>query len=989
MTFSPATLSAIGTLYLAGLFAIAKMAQHPAIPEHWFRHPLVYILTLGVFAGTWAINGVAGMAYSYGNLYLAYYLGAVAMFVFTPFFLIPVLRLCRLHKLYSLADLLAFRFRSQWIGTLTTIALLITLMPLLALQLDAMATSISLLAGQQAEPAPQSWLLFIIIALFAVLFGAHSPGDVRRRRGLVAAIAFESLIKLITLLTLATIAIFVVFGGTDGVQVWLSDNSKVLNQLYANTHGNGPRLLLLVFFTSTVALPHMFHMIFSENSEPRVLGTASWGMPTYLLLICLPILPLVWAAQALGSHFPPEYSLLALGVELGSVQYTAMAYVAGISAASATIIVSTLALANMCLNYIVLPVLLSRYVPPSESTGRDLHSWLRWMRGLLIICISTLGYLFFRYVEGRTTLIDLGMIAFIAAAQFLPGIIASTHWQPANRKGFTAGLIAGLGVWFIALLLPAVDSQALQEVVHLFIHNNASQVDGWSQVIGYSLGLNVSFFILVSLLTTTQPQEQLSAELCTTEDIDRQVRSTLQSSSVGEIRENLAASIGESNATEVIEKSLSELRLAWDEKRPYALRRLRRRIEVNISGLFGPGVAHDIVERCIPFQTVAQTLTHDMTDMERRLDNHTRQLTGIAADLDGLRRHYRDTLQSLPSGVFCLAEDGEILLWNKAMTEMTGVTGADILGTDLATLPQPWMALLTDFMAQNSLNQHKVRVDVSGQSPRWVNLHRSALDSMENGQHDEIIVVEDISDYQLLERELMHSERLASVGRMAAGVAHEIGNPITGIACLAQNLRDESESSGIADAATDILYQTERVSRIVNVLVSYSHGGSTKTSSVEVTAVSLRQCTTEAIHLLCLDNEARQVNFINDCNPDHYVAGDHQRLLQVLVNLLSNARDASDQGADIAVHSEPRGAEISIAVTDDGCGIPYHLQDQLFEPFFTTKDPGVGTGLGLSLVDSIVAELGGAIYCASPWKSGLSPGTRFTVLLPGCDQADW
>ncbi len=982
MTFSLTTLLAIGTLYLAVLFAIARLAQHPAIPEQWFRHPLVYVLTLGVFACTWAINGVAGMAVYFGEVYLAYYFGAVAMFVFTPFFLTPVFRLCRLHKLSSLADLLAFRFRSQWIGTLTTTVLLLTLMPLLALQFDAVATSISLLATGSEQPEPRSWLLFAIIGLFAVLFGTHAPGDQCRRRGLVAAIAFESLAKLITLLILGAIAINTVFDGFDGLQTWLLENQQVLNDMHSATEDNGVRLLLLAFFTCTVALPHMFHMIFAESSGSAALNTASWGLPTYLLLICLPILPLVWAAQALGSSYPPEFAMLALGVELGSAQYTAMAYLVGLSAASATIIVSTLALANMCLNYFVLPILLSRNVPPDESEGHDIHAWLRWMRGLLIICISALGYVFFIYVESRTNLVALGMIAFIGAAQFLPGIVASTHWKPANRKGYTAGLLAGLTVWCVTLLLPALDLSSAQTTLDFIYAPETGQISQWSLIIAYSLGLNVSLLVLVSLLTETGAREMISAELCTNEDIDRQLRTTLMPRSVEQIQQNLAGSVGHANAKTLVDQSLADLRLVNNENRPYALRRLRGRIEANLSSLFGPAIAYDIVERCIPCRVTSKPVSPDLRDIERRLDNRSPFLTGIAADLDGLRRYHRDTLQNLPIGVCCLTGDGEVLLWNRAMVDMTGVAAPDMLGSNLSAAPSPWSTLLADFLMQSNHNLHKRRVELPVDNVRWVNLHRSPTDTLERGQHDEIIVVEDITDYQMLEQELMHSERLASVGRIAAGVAHEIGNPITGIACLAQNLRDESTSEDTAATATDILSQTERVSRIVNVLVSYSHGGAASQLPLKTSPVNLAECAEEAIHLLQLDKDAKPINFINNCSSDHVVKADEQRLLQVLVNLLSNSRDASDADADITIHTDSRGTDIALTVTDRGCGIPYHVQDQLFEPFFTTKDPGDGTGLGLSLVYSIITELEGTIYCASPWASDLSTGTRFSVLLP-------
>jgi len=238
--------------------------------------------------------------------------------------------------------------------------------------------------------------------------------------------------------------------------------------------------------------------------------------------------------------------------------------------------------------------------------------------------------------------------------------------------------------------------------------------------------------------------------------------------------------------------------------------------------------------------------------------------------------------------------------------------------------------------------------------------------------------VEDTTEMRMLEHHLTHSERLASVGRLAAGVAHEIGNPITGIACLAQNLRFDSEDKVVLETAEQILDQTKRITRIVQSLVSFSHSG---TAHVAQEQVMVRESVQEAMDLLALNKESTQVRFVNRVHRDHCAKGDRQRLTQVFINLMSNARDASEPGTTISVDSHQKEHTIVVEVEDQGSGIPPDVLARIYEPFFTTKDPGKGTGLGMSLVYSIIEEHYGHISIQSPLDSA-GGGTRVTITLP-------
>ena len=207
---------------------------------------------------------------------------------------------------------------------------------------------------------------------------------------------------------------------------------------------------------------------------------------------------------------------------------------------------------------------------------------------------------------------------------------------------------------------------------------------------------------------------------------------------------------------------------------------------------------------------------------------------------------------------------------------------------------------------------------------------------------------------------------------------------MTGIACLAQNIQYDTEDENLLDTADQILEQTNRITRIVQSLVNFSHSGTASQS--EHSPVNLHECATEAVDLLRLSTSGKSYNYHNGLPENLQVMGDSQRLLQVFVNLLGNAQDASPTGSEINIFSEEDSHSVIIHVEDEGEGIPNELQDQIFEPFVTTKDPGVGTGLGLSLVYSIIEEHYGHISVASPVDPDSGRGTRFTITLPASQQ---
>ena len=228
MSFSLTQILLFIIVYLTGLFGVAYLADRGIIAERVTRHPAIYVLSLGVFAGAMASNGVIDLAHRFGYNFMLYYIGVVAMFVMATVLLLPLLRLCRVHQLSSLADVLSFRFRSSWVGAGITIAMCITLLPLLALQIQTVADSIHILSGEadqlSSHEGRQDGLALVfclIITVFSILFGTRHRSSQDRNTGLVTAIAFESLVKLGALSALMIAAVFQVFDGFTDLEQWL------------------------------------------------------------------------------------------------------------------------------------------------------------------------------------------------------------------------------------------------------------------------------------------------------------------------------------------------------------------------------------------------------------------------------------------------------------------------------------------------------------------------------------------------------------------------------------------------------------------------------------------------------------------------------------------------------------------------------------------------------------------------------------------------
>lgn len=969
MEFSLLTLFLSAVAYLGMLFVIAYCVDHRWLPRAVARHPVFYVLALGVYATTWSYYGSVGFAEQHGITFLTIYLGVTAAFLLTPVLLAPLLRLTRERQLTSVADIFAFRFSSQLAGVLVTLIMLAGTMPYIALQIRAVAESTSVLTGGGHDPRPLALVFCAVVSVFAIFFGARHVTPREKHTGLVVAIGLESLVKLGALLIIAWVAVTLAFDSPAGLSHWLEANPDRLDGFYESVFGGSWVSLLVLAFGAAFLLPRQFHMLFTENLSPRHLVSASWGFPLFLLLLSLSIPPILWAGMALGPDVPTEYYVLGIAALSGSEPLAILVYLGGISAASAMIVVSTLALASMTLNHLIMPLVKS--IPHQEP---DLYGTLRWGRRFLIAMIILAGFGFFEVMDHGDSLVDWGLMAFLAMAQFLPGIAGVLYWQRATARGFIAGLAGGVLVWLDAVILPALLGVPPFYLLG-FPQSPETSPELYSLATFWSLTLNAALFISVSLLTRPSAEERHAAQICHDQARPLSLGAT-QAESPDEFVTQLSPVTGEEVAQWEVSQALSDLNLKWDEHRPDRLKALRDQVERNLSGMMGPVLARMIVDKRLALErSEYPALSQNVRVIEEHLEASRNRFQGFAAELDRLRRYHRQILEDLPLGVVVIGSNGRIVRWNPAMARLSEVRTQEALGMPARSLPLPWSDILTRFLgAQVAQTQAEIRP--TPQETRWLSLHKTWIGEPEHGRTgDTLIIAEDITGVRQLERELAHSERLASIGRLAAGVAHEIGNPVTGVACLAQNLYDEDDPAVIREHMDQILEQIHRIDNIVQTLVGYAHAGAAEARDAQ--PVPVREAVEEARQLIRLSQPGKELEIDNQVPAWLTLPGDRQRLSQVFVNLFSNAADACGPGGRVAVTVRVYGDRAHIRVLDNGPGIPPEVLDKVLDPFFTTKPAGQGTGLGLPLVYNIIADHGGEFRIRSD-----QGGTTIWLTLP-------
>ncbi len=606
--------------YLLFLFALAYYGDwRRAQGKSLIANPYIYTLSLAVYCTSWTFFGSVGRAANQGLPFLTIYLGPTVMVFFWWFFLRKMLRICKENNLTTMSDFLTLRYGNKpLVGALATLGVLLAVVPYIGLQLKSVADTFNILA-HRVPVSPLAMPVFhdtafyvaLILAVFCILFGARHLDPTERHEGMVAAVAFESLVKLLAFLAIGVLVTYVLFQGWGDIFSRIRQTAGCRGLLFLNT---GPHNSYLVVLVQTLLamgaitfLPRQFHMAVVENTDERHLLTAMWLLPLYLLLINLFVMPIACGGLLMG--LPPAQGdtfVLQLPLQHGHPWLALLAFLGGLSASTAMVAVASVAVSTMLLNSLVMPgalrLKLEKYLP----------AFLLNLKRAAILLVILLGYGSYRVIGPSAMLVDMGLIAFCGVMQLIPAILGALYWREATRAGALAGLGLGFFMWAYTLILPYLIQAGwfppgildqgpwglslLKPTAFLGL----TGLDNLAHAFFWSLFFNVGAFVGVSLLTNPSPEEmeqgrrfvrvfELQAEM------PRDKRFTFLPS-LEEFTLFMEKFIGARRAQEASQTFLQEVarpEQEWGDKEKLELAYF---VERTLAGSLGPAAARLIVE---------------------------------------------------------------------------------------------------------------------------------------------------------------------------------------------------------------------------------------------------------------------------------------------------------------------------------------------------------------------------------------------------------
>ena len=522
MSLSSGLIAAVALAYMAIMFAIAFYGDRRSTPLPPRVRAWVYSLSLAVYCTSWTFFGAVGQAAEQLWSFLPIYLGPILLLVCAPWVLQKMVMISKQENITSIADFIAARYgKSQSLAVVVALICLVGVLPYIALQLKGIVLGVNLLIGAGADAMgtraqDTALIVSLVLALFTILFGTRNLDVTEHHRGMVLAIAFESLVKLLAFLAVGT---FVTFGLYNGFADLFSQaqRSPALDDFWAETV-NWPAMMTQtgLAMIAIICLPRQFHVTVVENIEPKDLRLARWVFPAYLVLAALFVVPIALAGQMLlPTGVTPDSFVISLPLAEAHPALALLAFIGGASAATGMVIVASVALSTMISNDMLMPWLLRR-----KNTERPYEAFRHWMlsaRRISIVAILLLAYVCYRLLGSNASLATIGQVSFAAIGQLAPAMFGALVWKQANRQGVFAGLIFGALIWFYTLVLPLVarglgwpleNFPGLQALLYAPL---GFQVEALTRGVALSLAGNFLLFAWVSYFSRARVAEHWQA----------------------------------------------------------------------------------------------------------------------------------------------------------------------------------------------------------------------------------------------------------------------------------------------------------------------------------------------------------------------------------------------------------------------------------------------------------------------------------------------
>ena len=910
------TILFVSFFYIGLLFAIAYWGDKRAdAGRSVIANSYIYTLSLAVYCTAWTFYGSVGMAAHSGLGFLTIYIGPTLMSILGWLVLRKIIRISKVHRITSIADFIASRYgKSPVLGGAVTVIAVMGVIPYIALQLKAISTgfllinhypNVSVSFNFAGIPilSDTAFYVAVILVIFGILFGTRHLDATERHEGLVAAIAFESIVKLAAFLTVGIFVTYILYSGfTDVFQkagvlaelkptAGVADNGAVeffkdiLSISARETTYIDWSIYIFLSMMAFLFLPRQFQLMVVENVNEEHLNKAIWLFPLYLLAINIFVLPVALAGLV---HFPgsaanADWFVLMLPMAEHQQLLALLVYLGGISAATGMVIVETIALSTMICNDLVMPVLI--HSPISALSGQnDLRGLLLVVRRVSIALVLMLGYAYFHFIAEFYALVSIGLLSFAAVAQFAPAMLGGIFWKGGTRAGALSGLVAGFLVWAYTLPMPYLVQAGLIpqsfvtagpfgiELLKPYQLFGLQHFNHISHSVFWSIFFNTAVYIGVSVLSRPRAIDHTQAALFV--EVFKYAGETEDSlfwrgtASLPALKTLLQRFLGRNRADLALDEYARRRNIIWNQYLT-ADADLVSYAEKLLTGAIGSASARVMVSSVVKEEPLGIEEVLNILDETRQVIAYSRELERATAELKAANAR----LQELDR-------------------------------------------LKDDFIST---------------------------------------------------------------------VTHELRTPLTSIRSLSEilNTNPAIEPARIENFTKIIIKESDRLIRLISQILDYEKIESARIEW-SIAALDLKEVIDDAV--AGTQQLIHDKNITLDLNTDDHfppVFGDRDRLVQVLVNLISNAvKFCEPDRGKISIRLRVKDSNLLVQVADNGIGIKAENLNKVFEPFHQIKNPTkgrpLGTGIGLTITKRIIDFHHGRIWVES--KPG--QGSTFSFTLP-------
>jgi Na+/proline symporter/signal transduction histidine kinase/CheY-like chemotaxis protein len=1019
---------AVALAYIGLLFLIASYGDRKrGLGREGRGRLLIYPLSLAIYCTSWTFFGSVGFASRTGFDFLTIYIGPALMIgLFGPL-LMRVVRLAKAQNITSIADLIAARYgKGQAVAATVALIAIVGSIPYIALQLKAVSSSLETILAhttsstEVTRPLLGDIALFVALSMatFAVLFGTRHIDATEHQDGLMLAVATESIVKLVAFLA---VGIFVTFWMFDGPVALF--NEAMQRPSTAAIFSREPRIdtlvaMTLLSFVAFILLPRQFHVAVVENNNPGEIKRAVWLFPLYLVLINLFVVPIALAGLLTFSagKVDSDMFVLALPLESGSNLFTIIAFVGGLSAATAMVIVESVALSIMVSNDLIMPLVLQRrgtLISGRENVG----SLLLTVRRLAIFAILLLAYVYYRSA-GEAQLASIGLLSFAAIAQLAPAFFGGLLWRRATAAGAIAGMTIGFFVWAYTLLLPTLsDIGVIGERIltdgpwgmimlrpqHLLGIELPPLVHG----VIWSLLLNIVCYIGFSLRREPSSIERLQANTFVPSEftpIAPSFRLWRSSVTVEELTTTVSRYLGEEHTRSAFEAFAGAERISLEPKEDADFR-LMRHAEYILASAIGGASSRLVLSLLLRKRTVSTKAALKLLDDANAAIQYNREILQTALD------HVRQ-------GIAVFDKELQLICWNRQFGEIVDLPPSLIrVGVGLADI------LRFNITRRRDLSADRAEEFVSAQIERYVSGNEPFLERFSEGVVIEVRsnqmpdggiattftdITASVEAAEALERsnetlERRVRERTEELTRLNAALAHAKGE------AEAANI---SKTKFLAAASHDILQPLNAARLYVTSLIE--RGGQDDrrlVDNIDASLEAVEEILGALLDMSRLDTGALRPELANfrvddllrqigleftplaaakglelTVMPCAVVVRSDRRLLRRLIqNLVSNAIKYTPEGR-VLVGCRRHGNNLRIDVYDTGVGIPRAKWRDIFVEFHRL-DQGARIARGLGLGLSIVERVARVLDCRIELKSETGRGSHFAVIVPRSNEA--